>query len=232
MFNIVSNIEKVIADLSEAKAKIASAPSRLMRPEAYLPILRSSASTILNSLTLDVEKDAIPAMLATVVGYAEGSGMVFEMSAPTGAGSGMGIDPSKGLTDEQIDAMYPQIMEWVADYKDKTSERDTYAGGRGRSPGEWQTNEAIAARIAAVLKNDPQPWLRSGATSHGVDNPDGLMAFMRDKHPEVFGKDSGLTALSESRASELILAVLSFWHDQLGAVLNTALIAEVNKALD
>jgi len=228
MFTIASNLGTVIEELEASKSEIAERLRALMEPSQWEEQLKEIARDVLGILAPEGHDTFNPILIDSITYFALDSGFIYEMSGTVGT-----FNPKDGLSNEQIDALAPGILKWVALYKDKSSMArkghpagDFYVGGRGREAGEMQSNETIANRLIAILKHEDQtPWLES-------TNSDGLLAFLKDNYPGQLGAISGLTSLGESRLSELILAVLDAWQEELGVAIQSALIAEVNKALD
>ncbi len=243
MIQIASNIESIIAGMKRSKQRILDAHRSVLEPDRWESLMKSVARDTLMLMVSGGEEAFIKPLVdsviyaghtlfgvpcVSVIYFAASNGFVYEMEGQSGM-----FNAKDGLTASQIDALAPGIFEWVATQKDKTSVArpgrpagDFYVGGRGRSPGEMQSNSVIADRIIAILKHEDQtPWLES-------TNTDGLLAFLKEHYPEQLSSSSGLTSLGESRLSELILAVLDAWQEELGMAIQSALIAEVGKAID
>ncbi len=215
MFKIKSNLDEVIADLERAQKAIETQLNpTILNPAIYLPLLIETARTTLEIIALPEEHPIIPGLLESIMGAADAGGMIFTMEAGAGGGGGWDFGIPGGPDKDKT--LYDSILEWVADFKDKTFERDTYKGGRGRQPGEWHSNEKIAARIEAILQDKPELFM-------GSDNPDGLKAFLDARGSGGDGSEdsdkSGLTAESSSRSIALITAVLQSWEDVMGVKL-------------
>src|ERR1035441_750896 len=223
MLSIAANISEIIAELESAAATLQRdlIPS-VMNPELYLPHLKSTAHTVLVGLMSEEENPAMEYIEATIMGAAVEFGMYFEASGGIGGGGEPG-EPTKEFDTSLIE-------QWVAEQKEKTEDRDFYkgAGKGGRSThvkGDPIPNDVIADRIIAITNRDPNAFFRDGKHSEN-----GLADFLASHAGTGSGEGSGLTGLSEERLTELLAAVLNAWQETMGARVQDAALAEIDKA--
>jgi hypothetical protein len=228
VFTITSNIPELIQELEAAEAAIKETPGHVLQPSLYKSALVERAALVLSQLTEEEERDAIPAMLATIEGWADTLVMTFEMRAPRDI-------PEGGMTPDDMDwgRFREDIEEWVREYKIRT-ERDVYKGRYGKGPGAHKAGEpisdsAIATRLQFILGGEnSDSFFAIDEPGHGQLNDTGLVAFLREKHPELF---SSLTGLSDLRLTELLAAVLVAWRELMGVRVVAEALRHINKAL-
>jgi hypothetical protein len=197
------NLTAVIGRFIRAKAVLPQKIKEAVAPGEWISDLRMVAFETLRAVALsDVERDAIPAIMETFgsgtalfqhfVGpepIAVGGGSAFSLSAFPFSALGKAFDPVE-LTSNQD--FRQRVVDWVAQYKIK-DERDTDATG------QFLDNAQIASRVAAAIRADPEPWLRTDMSGHGALNPEGLAMI------------TGLTGLTDGQACRMLKAVLAAW---------------------
>jgi hypothetical protein len=212
MLSIATNIAEIIAELESAAAALQKdlIPA-VMNPALYKPHLVTIAAA--HCMEAGLSNETTEAFVNTITGEGVLAGMEFTATAENGDGN------------ESDKRTLPELIrDWVDEQKIKTSDKDAYAGGRGRSPGEMQSNEVIAQRVEAIYLNNPDIFI--GAGNHSKS---GLGEFLSNAGPGG-GEGSGLTGLPEERLTELLAAILTAWQETMGARVQDAALAEIDKA--
>lgn len=200
MIRIESNIDETIAWFEKLEAEASQIPSLILAPERYRPLLTQTATAVLLGIAEnDSERELVPQIVATITALmVTKSTLEYTMSA--------GFSGDATSSDEPAEISYDDVLKWVEEKKRKTS-RDTYAGGRGRTAGEMQSNEVIAKRVFNIYRENPDLFSNPGEGSQ-----DGLLSWVASNSE---AGSSGLTSPTEARASELVGAVLDYWSDAM-----------------
>lgn len=215
MLTITHNIDDVIADLERLEAAAKTVPEAVLQPAIYVDDLTRLAEGVLDSLTEQAEKDAIPTIVASLTHWVTNSVMAFELISAEGE---QALD-NAGVDDfgfQRLEPMKDLIAEWIRLYKDMAN-AELYSE-------YWGDYEAFAEHIIATIKNDPQAWL-------SATGKDDLIPFLREQNPEAFNSVFGLTGLPDLRATELLTAVLAAWHDLMGVRVTEVALQHIDKAL-
>lgn len=213
MFTIESDIDEVIAGLERAQGQIMEVPTSVLRPELYLDDLKSVAETVLDQLTQEHEKFAIPVLVESITGWVAANSTIFEM-IHTGTEGGLdGFQPGD-LGFQRLEPLQDLIEEWVRLYKDKTQQDIE----------QYEDDEELARHIIGTIQNDPGAWT-------GSTDPEGLFPFLRAQNPEAFNQVFGLTGLPDLKATELLSAVLAAWHEFMGLRLTEQALQQISSAL-
>lgn len=185
---ITTNAKSIAERLKASVGKMPAAIAAAVSPEKHIATLKYLGEQAMEAVSVsDQEREAIPKIIATVLGRKTKDGASFSMGASPALS--VGADPI-------VEAEMKDLADWVTAFKEK-DDRDRIK--TGPDAGQFMSDAAIARRLFFAIKADPTPWLRTDSTGHGALNPEGLVSI------------TGATGLTSQAVSRLLVAAIKIW---------------------
>jgi hypothetical protein len=187
------NLRRVISRLENARDRIPTRVQKAIAPEKFVRVFRELAEQAMLGVAVnDTEREAIPSILASVVGSKTDLGSRFDArSTPLQIST---VNPNDPF---QVEIPTQEVIDWVKNYKDLKQDRDYFK--TGPNAGEPYPVEWIASRVMFAIKRDPEPWFGVDKPGQGALNPKGLLAI------------AGETGLPPASIERLLMAVIHYW---------------------
>lgn len=224
---ISSNLSTVLGKFKRAQAELPERIATALDASKYVLIMRDIAHFAMENSGIfnDDERAQIPLIAERITATSGVNSMQFVLqvqSFDSFAGIGNINDDLKfdeaGNPDWTIAGDQPpkELVDWVRDYKEKDPARDAYRSGQKK--GEWYSDERIAKRVMAAMKENPEPWFRTDIPGHGALNPTGVAAV------------AGLSGVPPEKLSKALLIVLYEWRRQMVEFLPDAVAIRIRLA--